>query len=53
MAVTRTALVLAATLLVVTGAQAQPGGHGTLAQRIGHYMGDKATFHPGVHSAPG
>jgi mannose-6-phosphate isomerase-like protein (cupin superfamily) len=53
MTITRAALTLAATVMVFTGAQAQPGGHGTLAQRIGHYMGDKATLHPGVHSGPG
>jgi len=53
MTVTRIALALAATCLFVTASQAQPGGHGSLAQRIGHYMGDKATFHPGVHAGPG
>ena len=53
MTITRIALALAATCLFVTASQAQPGGHGSLAQRIGHYMGDKATFHPGVHAGPG
>jgi mannose-6-phosphate isomerase-like protein (cupin superfamily) len=53
MTVTRTALALAIALLAVTGVQAQPGGRGPLAARIGHYMGEKATLHPGVHGGPG
>src|SRR5689334_13918363 len=53
MSIRRTALVLSASLLFVTGSQAQVGGRGPLAARIGHYMGDKATLHPGVHGGPG
>jgi mannose-6-phosphate isomerase-like protein (cupin superfamily) len=40
-------------LWAAPAARAQVGRHGTLAQRIGHYMGDRATFHPGVHAGPG
>jgi mannose-6-phosphate isomerase-like protein (cupin superfamily) len=51
MSVIRAALALS--LLFATAAQAQVGGRGPLASRIGHYTGDKATLHPGVHGGPG
>jgi mannose-6-phosphate isomerase-like protein (cupin superfamily) len=53
MTVARAALLLAATCLAATGALAQPGKRGPLAARIGHYMGERATLHPGVHGGPG
>lgn len=53
MTVTRIALGLAAATLFAAGANAQVGGRGKLADRIGHYTGDKATLHPGVHGGPG
>ena len=49
----RLALVLAASSLLVASASAQVGGRGPLAARIGHYTGDRATLHPGVHGGPG
>ena len=53
MSIRRAALILSASLLFITGSQAQVGGRGPLAARIGHYTGDKATLHPGVHGGPG
>jgi mannose-6-phosphate isomerase-like protein (cupin superfamily) len=53
MTVTRIALLIAAAMLLAGNASAQVGGRGKLADRIGHYTGDKATLHPGVHGGPG
>jgi len=49
----RLTLALAASVLLIGAAQAQVGKRGPLAARIGHYTGDKATLHPGVHGGPG
>jgi mannose-6-phosphate isomerase-like protein (cupin superfamily) len=50
------ALVMAASVIFVIAAGAagaQVGKRGPLASRIGHYMGERATLHPGVHGGPG
>jgi mannose-6-phosphate isomerase-like protein (cupin superfamily) len=52
----RSVLVMGASVVFVIGvgtAGAQPGKRGSLASRIGHYMGERATLHPGVHGGPG
>lgn len=46
-------LTMAAAVLLASPAAAQVGKRGPLADRIGHYTGDKATLHPGVHGGPG